>query len=214
MTAFAQPGGSMRDAEVVAAVDAAGGDDAHDRDAPLPPLMARRPTSLRRPALARPDAGRDPNEAHRTRRRRSSSSSTCASSSPSRRWPSALHHDLVEGQIAHGVISYVFVFFAIWWPWMNFTWFASAYDTDDVQYRLLTFVQIAGVLVVAAGVPVGASTTLDYTVDRHRLRHHAHRAGGPVAARRARGSRHADPSRSASPSGIALVQVGWVAPSR
>lgn len=29
---------------------------------------------------------------------------------------------------------------------MNFTWFASAYDTDDIRYRLLTFVQIAGVL--------------------------------------------------------------------
>jgi low temperature requirement protein LtrA len=64
----------------------------------------------------------------------------------------ALHHDLVEGAIAHGLIAYASVFFAIWWPWMNFTWFASAYDTDDVQYRLLTFVQIAGVLVVAAGV--------------------------------------------------------------
>jgi low temperature requirement protein LtrA len=28
--------------------------------------------------------------------------------------------------------SYLIVFFAIWWAWMNFTWFASAYDTDDV----------------------------------------------------------------------------------
>ena len=63
----------------------------------------------------------------------------------------ALHHDLAEGLIGHGVLSYLVVFFAIWWPWMNFTWFASAYDTDDVPYRLLTFVQIAGVLVVAAG---------------------------------------------------------------
>ena len=59
------------------------------------------------------------------------------------------------GQIGHGLVNYLVIFFAIWWPWMNFTWFASAYDTDDVQYRLLTFVQIAGVLVVAAGVPAG-----------------------------------------------------------
>ena len=64
----------------------------------------------------------------------------------------ALHHDLVDGQIWHGLVNYLAIFFAIWWPWMNFTWFASAYDTDDVQYRLITFVQIAGVLVVAAGV--------------------------------------------------------------
>ena len=36
---------------------------------------------------------------------------------------------------------------------MNFTWFASAYDTDDVPYRLLTLLQMAGVLVFAAGIP-------------------------------------------------------------
>jgi low temperature requirement protein LtrA len=65
----------------------------------------------------------------------------------------ALHHDLAAGQVGHGLFSYLIVFFTIWWPWVNFTWFASAYDTDDVLYRLLTFVQIAGVLVVAAGVP-------------------------------------------------------------
>ncbi len=67
--------------------------------------------------------------------------------------PGALHHDLVSGQVGHGILSYLIVFFTIWWPWMNFTWFASAYDTDDVAYRLLTFVQITGVLVVTAGVP-------------------------------------------------------------
>ena len=44
------------------------------------------------------------------------------------------------------------VFFAIWWAWMNFTWFASAYDTDDDVYRITTLVQIAGALVLAAGV--------------------------------------------------------------
>lgn len=65
----------------------------------------------------------------------------------------ALHHDLAAGQVGHGLLSYIVVFFAIWWPWVNFTWFASAYDTDDVIYRLLTFVQIAGVLIVSAGVP-------------------------------------------------------------
>ena len=35
------------------------------------------------------------------------------------------------------VVGYPMVFFAIWWAWMNFTWFASAYDNDDVPYRLL-----------------------------------------------------------------------------
>ena len=45
------------------------------------------------------------------------------------------------------------VFFAIWWAWMNFTWFASAYDCDDVPYRLAVFVQIAGALILAGGIP-------------------------------------------------------------
>ena len=44
---------------------------------------------------------------------------------------------------------------------MNFTWFASSYDTDDVVYRLLTTLQVAGVLVIAAGVPAAAGDS-DY----------------------------------------------------
>ena len=64
-----------------------------------------------------------------------------------------LHHAVADGGAADAVVSYVLVFFAIWWAWMNFSWFSSAYDNDDVPYRLLTFVQIVGVLILAAGVP-------------------------------------------------------------
>ncbi len=35
---------------------------------------------------------------------------------------------------------------------MNFTWFASSYDTDDVAYRLLALLQMAGALILTAGV--------------------------------------------------------------
>ena len=69
-----------------------------------------------------------------------------------------LHHAISEDHIADGVVSYLLVFFAVWWAWMNFTWFASAYDTDDIAYRLTTLVQIAGALVFAAGVPRGWTT--------------------------------------------------------
>lgn len=65
---------------------------------------------------------------------------------------SNLHHLLAEGHIGDGVVSYLMVFFAIWWAWMNFTWFASAFDTDDWAYRVVTIVQMGGVLVLAAGV--------------------------------------------------------------
>src|SRR6478752_1321764 len=63
-----------------------------------------------------------------------------------------LHHALAAGHAGHAVAGYVLVFFGIWWSWMNFSWFASAYDTDDVPYRLLTLLQMAGVLVYAAGI--------------------------------------------------------------
>ncbi|WTA04829.1 low temperature requirement protein A [Streptomyces phaeochromogenes] len=63
-----------------------------------------------------------------------------------------LVHSVAEAHAAEGILNYAMVFFAIWWAWMNFTWFASAYDNDDVLYRIVTLVQIAGVLVLAAGV--------------------------------------------------------------
>ncbi len=74
-----------------------------------------------------------------------------------------LHHGLAAGHAGPALLGYAMVFFAIWWGWMNFSWFASAYDCDDVPYRLTTLVQIAGVLTVAAGVP-RAFDTLDFGV--------------------------------------------------
>jgi low temperature requirement protein LtrA len=65
---------------------------------------------------------------------------------------SGLHHAVAELHAVDGLIGYLMVFFAIWWAWMAFTWFASAYDCDDVPYRLLVFVQIAGALLLAAGI--------------------------------------------------------------
>jgi low temperature requirement protein LtrA len=64
-----------------------------------------------------------------------------------------LHHAEAEGHFFAGISGYLMVFFAIWWAWMNFTWFATSFDTDDWLYRLATMVQIAGSLTIAAGVP-------------------------------------------------------------
>ena len=63
-----------------------------------------------------------------------------------------LHHAVAELHAVEGLFGYLMVFFAIWWAWMGFTWFASAYDCDDVPYRLLVFAQIAGALLMAAGI--------------------------------------------------------------
>ncbi|GAA5026625.1 low temperature requirement protein A [Terrabacter aeriphilus] len=62
------------------------------------------------------------------------------------------HHGLAEGHLGD-LVNLVMVFFAIWWAWMNYTWFASSYDCDDVPYRLLTFTIMAGSLMLAAGIP-------------------------------------------------------------
>ncbi|MCW1249328.1 low temperature requirement protein A, partial [Acaricomes phytoseiuli] len=58
-----------------------------------------------------------------------------------------------SGNFGIGLAGYFMAFFAIWWAWMNFTWFATSYDTDDWFYRLLTVVQMGGALTLAAGIP-------------------------------------------------------------
>lgn len=66
---------------------------------------------------------------------------------------SQLHHGLAEHHVVQAALAFTGAFFAIWWAWMNYTWFASAYDADDVPHRLLTMLQMAGVVVFAVGVP-------------------------------------------------------------
>jgi low temperature requirement protein LtrA len=91
---------------------------------------------------------------------------------------------------------------------MNFTWFASAYDTDDVLYRIMTLVQIAGVLILAAGVPRFFTSNdpdvavLGYVVMRLALVGQWLRAAHGDALRRKTALRYAF--------GVGAVQVVWV----
>jgi low temperature requirement protein LtrA len=100
------------------------------------------------------------------------------------------------------------VFFAVWWAWMNFTWFASSYDTDDVPYRLLTLVQMGGVLVLAAGVPSALgggdyrTVTLGYLVMRVALVAQWLRAAREDPEGRGTALRYA--------AGISAVEVLWL----
>jgi low temperature requirement protein LtrA len=64
-----------------------------------------------------------------------------------------LAHYLAEDHIRTSLLAFSFVTFAISWAWINFSWFASAYDTDDWVFRLLTLIQMVGVLVLALGIP-------------------------------------------------------------
>ena len=74
-----------------------------------------------------------------------------------------LHHAAAEGGLASPILSYGLIFFAIYWAWVNFTWFASAYDNDDVAFRLFVFVTMVGALIFAAGVP-RAFDERDFTI--------------------------------------------------
>ena len=64
-----------------------------------------------------------------------------------------LAHALAENHVTSGLAGFALAMFAINWAWINFSWFASAYDTDDWMFRLLTLVQMAGVLILALGLP-------------------------------------------------------------
>jgi low temperature requirement protein LtrA len=125
-----------------------------------------------------------------------------------------LAHYLAEGHVRTAITGFVFATFAISWAWINYSWFASAYDTDDWVYRLLTMVQMVGVVLLALGLAdmfksVDARGTMDngvmvagYVVMRVAM-----------VALWARAARH-DPARRASALTylwtIVVAQVGWV----
>lgn len=120
----------------------------------------------------------------------------------------AMHHHVVEGVVGESIVRYLQVFFAIWWAWMNFTWFASAYDTDDVPYRLAIFGGITGCLIMAAGVPAAFDVadftivTVGYVVMRLALVSLWVRAGRDDPDHAAAAYRYAG--------GVSAVQVAWV----
>jgi low temperature requirement protein LtrA len=64
-----------------------------------------------------------------------------------------LAHQLVEGHIGAGIVAFAFASVAICWAWINYSWMASAYDTGDWAFRLLTMVQMVGVIIMALGIP-------------------------------------------------------------
>ena len=119
----------------------------------------------------------------------------------------SLHHGFAEGEVWRSIVGYLSVFFAVWWAWMNYTWFGSAFDNDDILYRAALFVQIGGVVVLAAGVASAfegnfAVVTIGYVIMRIAMvfqwwRVSLHPQGRPAASRYA--------------VGIFVLQLGWVA---
>ena len=114
-----------------------------------------------------------------------------------------------------GVVGFAFACFAVVWAWIQYSWFASAYDTDDWVFRIATMVQMAGVVVLALGLPqmfesIDHGDTLDngvmvtgYVIMRV-----------PLIFLWLQVARH-DPERAPAAHtyavGIAVAQVGWIA---
>ncbi|HEV8637302.1 MAG TPA: low temperature requirement protein A [Chloroflexota bacterium] len=60
-----------------------------------------------------------------------------------------LHHDPTVG----GLLRFAGLFVPVWWAWMGYSWHATAFDADDVAYRLAFLGAMLGVVALAAGVP-------------------------------------------------------------
>ena len=108
---------------------------------------------MTKPAVAhgrQPMHGRDPSEAHRVSTTLELlfdltfvvAISLCGAQ---------LAHALAAGHAWTGVLGFAFGMFGILWAWMNYTWFASAFDTDDWTMRIATLVQMVGVLILGLG---------------------------------------------------------------
>jgi low temperature requirement protein LtrA len=122
---------------------------------------------------------------------------------------SGLAHAIEAGHALTAIGPFLMVFFAIWWAWMNFTWFASAYDSDDVPYRIAAFVQMAGVLVLAAGIGPAfdhgdyTAVTVGYVIMRLGLLSLWLRAAHQHPSSRRSSLRYA--------TGVAALEMLWVA---
>ena len=110
--------------------------------------------------------------------------------------------------------GFAFAAFAVSWAWLNYSWFTSAYDTDDWVFRLATMVQMAGVIVLSLGLPqMCASIDHGDTLDNHVM------VAGYVVMRVplvflwwqvSRQDPERRPAARTYMATIAVAQVGWV----
>ena len=159
-------------------------------------------------------AGRDPHEKHRVATPLELlfdlTFATCFSFAASQ-----FAIELAEGRYAAALLGFGFASIAICWAWGSFSWFSSAYDTDDWLFRVATMVQMIGVLVLAIGLrPMFASIergqrldnsvmVLGYVIMRVALVSQWLRAAKQDPTRRRACLTYAVT--------IAIAQVGWVA---
>lgn len=126
-----------------------------------------------------------------------------------------LAHYVAEGDVRTGVLGFAFTAFGVSWAWINYSWFASAYDNDDWVFRLATMVVMIGVIVLALGLEQAFTS-----IDEGEILDNRVAVAGYVVMRVpliflwARAARHDPARRPAAVTYIATIgvaQVFWVA---
>jgi low temperature requirement protein LtrA len=65
---------------------------------------------------------------------------------------SQVAHALSGDHSAHGMLAFAGLFIPVFWVWTGHTVYATRFDTDDLTYRLLTFLQMFAVVGMAVEV--------------------------------------------------------------
>jgi low temperature requirement protein LtrA len=124
-------------------------------------------------------------------------------------------HLMAEGHFASGLIGFGFAIFAVCWCWINYSWFASAYDTDDWAFRVATMVQMVGVIILALGLP-----QVFHSIDEGHTINNTVTVAGYVVMRLSmiflwlRAARQDQPRRRTCQTyavTIGVAQLGWIA---
>lgn len=123
-------------------------------------------------------------------------------------------HLLELGHTGAAVIGFAVAVFAVTWAWINYSWLASAFDNDDLVFRIATLVQMVGVIILALGLPA-----MFHSIDEGHHLDNRLAVAGYVVMRVAviwlwvRAARHDPRQRStalAYAGLLGLAQVGWI----
>lgn len=72
---------------------------------------------------------------------------------------SHLAHHLSLHPTLHTLEQFAALFFPVWWTWVGITYYNERFETFDLSFRVLTFLQLLGVAAMAANVDEGLGPT-------------------------------------------------------
>lgn len=117
------------------------------------------------------------------------------------------HHDFAQGNVQHATVSFVIIFFSIWWAWNQYTWFASSFDNNSTPFRLVTMWQMLGALLLAVGVKKGFNGDFSIIVAGYVI---IRLSGIYMWLKVAKDNPHLKVTARRYALGIFLCQIGWV----